>query len=144
MKTTLPAPSPNLRGFASVGTSIDGYKGTSLEEGVSTGKAALTECFVSTDKVALAKGGSTGKAASSKKNGVIASKAQTNSDEIPRNGLDRNRDRCVQCGHCLSLCSNQVFSRDENWELILESSLCRACGLCVEACPLGALAIRNE
>jgi uncharacterized protein (DUF39 family)/NAD-dependent dihydropyrimidine dehydrogenase PreA subunit len=58
-------------------------------------------------------------------------------------GLNRNRGRCVQCGHCLSLCSNRVFSTDDNWELRLEPSLCRACGLCVEACPLGALAIRK-
>jgi uncharacterized protein (DUF39 family)/ferredoxin len=108
-----------------------------------TNKAALTN-GVSTDKVALTNGVRTDKVASSKKNGVIAINPRANSVEIPQRGLNLDRDRCVQCGHCLSLCPNHVFSRDENWELRFEPSLCRACGLCVEACPLGALAIRKR
>jgi len=51
-----------------------------------------------------------------------------------------DRDRCVHCGACISVCPNDVF-RFVDWQLVLEEEKCSQCGTCVISCPLGALSL---
>lgn len=65
-------------------------------------------------------------------------------DEAPRGGrgrVRRDEERCIQCGHCLSLCPQGVFSADGDWAIRLQTERCSACGVCAGACPAGALAL---
>jgi len=58
--------------------------------------------------------------------------------------IRREEDRCVHCGHCLSLCAQNVFSKNGDWTIGLEAERCSACGVCAGACPVGALTLAAE
>ncbi len=48
-----------------------------------------------------------------------------------------NKEDCVHCGACTSVCFPGALSMDkESWLLQFEPSKCVVCGLCVFACPL--------
>ena len=57
--------------------------------------------------------------------------------------LDRtilyDRDECVDCGACISICPQDVFAFDPDWQLVVEEGRCVLCGKCQLACPHGAL-----
>ena len=46
---------------------------------------------------------------------------------------------CVDCGACISICPQAVFSFDEEWRLRVSAERCVLCGKCIRACPHGAL-----
>jgi pyruvate formate lyase activating enzyme len=52
------------------------------------------------------------------------------------------RDRCVLCGRCVTSCPHLVHRIDGNRHLI-DGGKCRACRICVDGCPSGALAIKG-
>ncbi len=68
--------------------------------------------------------------------------------------IDRDMNRCIQCGRCVRVCAdirgvkvlryNRIDETGEtyvgtNQDLSLPESDCRFCGACVEVCPTGAL-----
>jgi len=53
--------------------------------------------------------------------------------------IDRNE--CVDCGACLSICPQEVFSFDEEWRLQVREDECVLCGKCIPACPHRALSL---
>lgn len=55
----------------------------------------------------------------------------------------RDEDECIDCGACISICPQDVFSFDDEWCLCLEASKCVLCGKCVIACPHGALSLEQ-
>ncbi|MBR1368295.1 [Fe-S]-binding protein [Methanocalculus chunghsingensis] len=50
---------------------------------------------------------------------------------------------CVECGACISICPQEVFSYDEDYHLVITDDRCILCGRCVPACPHQALSIRQ-
>ncbi len=60
--------------------------------------------------------------------------------------LDRtilyDRDECVDCGACISICPQDVFSFDADWKLVVDEGKCVLCGKCQLACPHGALTLQ--
>ncbi len=60
--------------------------------------------------------------------------------------LDRtilyDRDECVDCGACISICPQDVFAFDEAWCLTVDESRCVLCRKCVLACPHQALSMQ--
>jgi NAD-dependent dihydropyrimidine dehydrogenase PreA subunit len=50
-----------------------------------------------------------------------------------------DREKCIDCGDCLSICPTKEFSFDENKKLIYDEDKCVLCGLCTDACPRKAL-----
>lgn len=54
-------------------------------------------------------------------------------------GIRHDRDECVDCGSCISVCPKEVFSFNEDWELQVATRKCILCGRCVTACPHQAL-----
>ena len=50
-------------------------------------------------------------------------------------GFDRSE--CVDCGTCISACSEKALSRDNR--LFVDRSRCTLCFRCIETCPSGAL-----
>lgn len=70
--------------------------------------------------------------------------------------IDREMERCVQCGRCVRVCRdvrgvNALDYRKKEGEtyigtsedLPLDASGCRFCGACIEVCPTGALQDRE-
>lgn len=66
--------------------------------------------------------------------------------------IDREMERCIQCGRCVRVCQEvrgvkvldyrkkdgETYIGTEN-DLPLDASDCRFCGACIEVCPTGAL-----
>ncbi|MDD1705776.1 MAG: 4Fe-4S binding protein [Methanoregulaceae archaeon] len=52
--------------------------------------------------------------------------------------------RCVDCGACISICPQDVFSFDTEWRLMMDEKRCVLCGRCIEICPHRALSHKGE
>ncbi|MDK2889997.1 MAG: L-aspartate semialdehyde sulfurtransferase ferredoxin [Methanoculleus sp.] len=58
---------------------------------------------------------------------------------VMENAIARDEAECVDCGACISVCPQEVFSFDEEWRIRVSSERCVLCGKCIQACPHGAL-----
>ncbi len=54
------------------------------------------------------------------------------------NNLALYKNKCVECGACVTACPNGCHSFDSN-EHIIDRARCNECGVCAKACPFGAL-----
>jgi ferredoxin len=61
--------------------------------------------------------------------------------KVLENAVTRNEDECIDCGACISVCPQDVFSFDSEWRLHMEPQRCVLCGRCVKACPHDALSL---
>jgi electron transfer flavoprotein alpha subunit len=57
-------------------------------------------------------------------------------------GVLVDRDACTLCGACMDACPFGAIELKESQLVITDE--CRLCGACVEACPQGALSIQEE
>lgn len=55
----------------------------------------------------------------------------------------RNKNECVECGACISVCPSQVFSFEADWSLAMDTQKCIRCGICIDMCPHQALTIEG-
>lgn len=58
--------------------------------------------------------------------------------EIKR-AIHLDRDSCMDCGACLSLCPSGALYQDKDNTVLLDEDKCVYCELCVPACPVKAL-----
>ena len=59
---------------------------------------------------------------------------------FPRKNLIWQEAKCTHCGSCVGQCFPDALLIDNETELVLfKHELCVACGLCIPACPFGAL-----
>jgi ferredoxin len=56
-----------------------------------------------------------------------------------KNVVEYSRDKCVDCGECISLCPTKAFSFDKKVKLIYDEDRCVLCKICIDACPRRAL-----
>jgi len=52
--------------------------------------------------------------------------------------------QCTGCHRCLEVCPNRATLLDSNGEIVIDRGLCKACGVCVEACLSEARVISGE
>ena len=67
-------------------------------------------------------------------------------DYIPRRfTVIRDKDLCVNCGKCITECSNgcHLYSPKDIKTVMAKSDNCVACHRCVSMCPVGALRIEK-
>ncbi|MBC7115104.1 MAG: L-aspartate semialdehyde sulfurtransferase ferredoxin [Archaeoglobi archaeon] len=58
-----------------------------------------------------------------------------------RTALEHDREKCINCGLCISICPTSVFSFNTDFVLELNEERCVQCGICVSSCPHGALSL---
>ncbi len=58
--------------------------------------------------------------------------------------IELNEQECVDCGACISICPQEVFSFDDDWKLRVDARRCVLCGRCIEICPHHALFRKSE
>ncbi|MBC7108853.1 MAG: 4Fe-4S binding protein [Methanomassiliicoccales archaeon] len=57
--------------------------------------------------------------------------------------VNRDEDRCTDCGACLSICPADAFEMDkQTWKVLFKGDRCIACGLCIDTCPPRAMKLR--
>ncbi|MHA2077358.1 MAG: ATP-binding protein [Candidatus Thorarchaeota archaeon] len=54
-----------------------------------------------------------------------------------------DKDRCVECGLCVSICETGVYAFDDDWTFSFSPELCVECNLCVDVCPQKAILLRS-
>lgn len=58
-------------------------------------------------------------------------------------GIDRDDNRCVQCGACTGLCPTHALFMDRpSMRVAFDPTLCIACGWCTKGCPTRALTLK--
>ena len=50
-----------------------------------------------------------------------------------------DKDKCVDCGGCISLCPTDALHFDENFQLEFLEEKCIGCNLCLDSCPRYAI-----
>jgi len=55
--------------------------------------------------------------------------------------IEKDEDRCIDCGVCVSICPMDAITYGEDHSVNLEGERCNGitCGLCVDACPQAAI-----
>lgn len=48
-------------------------------------------------------------------------------------------DKCLECGHCITLCPVEAIYFEEDYSISLDESKCIQCGACVDCCPTRAI-----
>ena len=55
--------------------------------------------------------------------------------------LKVDKDRCIDCGACVSICPVQAIEMGEDWSVRFDEDRCVGCGACVRACPMKAVTL---
>jgi L-aspartate semialdehyde sulfurtransferase ferredoxin len=56
--------------------------------------------------------------------------------------ITRNKDRCIECGACVTICPSDALTRDPlTGEVRFDKDSCIGCELCIPACPMRAMEV---
>ncbi|NIM45537.1 MAG: 4Fe-4S dicluster domain-containing protein [Nitrososphaeria archaeon] len=55
--------------------------------------------------------------------------------------LEVDDERCIDCGHCVSLCPVVAISLQPDWSVEFDEEKCVGCRVCVDACPVRAVLV---
>ncbi len=70
----------------------------------------------------------------------IAKTLRSNNIQVNKKGrVNRNNDKCIHCGACLSLCPIDALHYSENKKVEFSGNRCIGCLICLESCPRGAI-----
>ncbi|RLJ09681.1 MAG: ferredoxin [Candidatus Aenigmatarchaeota archaeon] len=53
-----------------------------------------------------------------------------------------DKEKCVGCGACVSVCPADVFKLKEGKSVVVNPDNCIGCGSCVENCPVKAIKLQ--
>lgn len=61
--------------------------------------------------------------------------------EVIKRLLIEVNEKCMSCGHCVTLCPTNALFLDESSTLKVDADKCVQCGRCVDACPVRAIVL---
>lgn len=55
--------------------------------------------------------------------------------------IEVNKEKCFDCGGCISLCPVNVITYDAEYSVVFDEEKClgSTCALCIDACPVRAI-----
>jgi len=53
-------------------------------------------------------------------------------------------DKCMDCGHCVTLCPVDAIFFKEDYSIVLDENKCIQCGACLDSCPTRAIKLYGE
>jgi ferredoxin len=56
--------------------------------------------------------------------------------------LELDREKCIGCGMCLTVCPHEVLSMNNGHVKIENRDLCMECGACARNCPTDAVIVQ--
>ena len=62
-----------------------------------------------------------------------------NKIQIRNATISVDKELCVDCGGCISLCNTQALYFDKNFTRCFDQKKCVGCKLCIDACPRQAI-----
>ena len=55
-----------------------------------------------------------------------------------------NKETCIGCGTCVSMCPVGAIKIDENGKAQIDKTICIKCHTCESVCPMGAIKIEDN
>ena len=55
--------------------------------------------------------------------------------------IEISRQRCIDCGHCITICPVEAISADRDLTVNIDPEKCINCGACVDCCPTRAISM---
>lgn len=55
--------------------------------------------------------------------------------------LKLDRDTCIGCGNCVTVCPHRIFALMEHKAEITDRDACMECGACAKNCPVQAISV---
>lgn len=56
-----------------------------------------------------------------------------------RGAVNLDKDLCIDCGQCISMCNVEALHFTVDWEVEFDPEKCVGCGLCIDCCPRFAI-----
>lgn len=56
--------------------------------------------------------------------------------------LQLNKERCIGCGNCVTVCPHRVFQLADNKAIVSDINGCMECGACALNCPVEAVTVQ--
>ena len=57
--------------------------------------------------------------------------------------LQLDKDKCIGCGMCVTVCPHRVFQMDGKKAYIADRDACMECGACSRNCPTAAIEVKS-
>ena len=57
--------------------------------------------------------------------------------------LELDRETCIGCSMCVTVCPHAVFALDNGKAHILDRDACMECGACARNCPVNAIQVET-
>ncbi|AXI25507.1 ferredoxin [Methanofervidicoccus sp. A16] len=61
-------------------------------------------------------------------------------EDIPKI-IEKNKEKCIDCGACVVHCPVKAISRDEDYSIVFNEKECIGCKNCAKICPLKAIEV---
>ncbi len=58
-----------------------------------------------------------------------------------RYAVQRDEEKCVHCGTCVSVCPTEALHFDSEMRVVIDETKCVHCRSCIAACPTQALSL---
>ena len=57
--------------------------------------------------------------------------------------IDIIRERCIDCGHCITICPVAAIIAERDLTINIDSKKCINCGACIDCCPTRAIEMQK-